>query len=228
MVKNICSAFSIVRSRLRGRVFSVGIMAVVSAVLIALGGLSVNNVTIDNGGKVINFKTCYTDTDDILNIANIDYTKQDDITVRTDDNNISLAVKYSFPVNINYSSQQYTVNVTGGTVNDALAKAGITLNQYDIINLSTDTVLTKTENIDITHIDYITETSTEEIPFSSTTTYSSKLASGKKQTTDGKVGLKQVTYQRKLVNGVVTESQIVSENIIQKPVNKTVVNLEQL
>lgn len=223
MFNKICNAFSIVRSRLNNRVFSVGILAVVSAVLIALGGLSVNNIIIDNGGKELNFKTCYSKTEDILNLANINYTERDDITVQADKNNISLAVKYAFPVNITYSAQKYTVNVTGGTVKDALAKAGIALNQYDIINLSTDTVLTKTENIDITHIDYITETSTEEIPFFSTTSYSSKLAEGNKQTTDGKVGLKQVTYQRKLVNGIVTESQVVSENIIQKPVNKTVV-----
>ncbi len=223
MLNKIRSAFAVVRSRLKSRVFSVGLLATCSAVLILLGGLSVNNVTIDNGGKQLSFKTFYSKAEDILNLANINTTEQDDVTIKADKNNISLAVKYSFPVHINYSAQNYTVNVTGGTVNDALAKAGITLNQYDIINLSTETVLTKTENIDITHIDYVTETATVEIPFSSTTTYSSKLAEGKKQVTDGQVGLKQVTYQRKLVNGVVCESQVVNENIIQKPVNKTVV-----
>lgn len=223
MFNKIRSAISNMRSRLNSRVFSVGFLAITSAILIAVGGLSVNNVTIDNGGKEISFKTFYSEVTDILKAASITYTEQDDVIVEEDKNNISVAVKYSFPVNINYAAQKYTVNVTGGTVNDALAKAGITLNQYDIINLSTDTVLSKTENIDITHIDYVTETATEEIPFASTTSYSSKLAQGKKQTTEGKVGLKQVTYQRKLVNGVVTETQVVSENVIQKPVNKTVV-----
>lgn len=223
MLNKIRSAFSGMRSRLNNRVFSVGLLAVGSALLILLGSLSLNNVTIDNGGKLLSFKTFYNKTDDILNLANIETSDKDNVTVTSDKNNISVNIKYSFPVHINYCAQKYTVNVTGGTVNDALKKAGITLNQYDIINLSTDTALTKTENIDITHIDYVTETATVEIPFSSTTTYSSKISDGKKQVKEGKTGLKQVTYKRKLVNGVVTESQVINENILQKPVNKTVV-----
>ena len=115
------------------------------------------------------------------------------------------------------------VNMVGGTVADALAEAGVTLDESSVCNLKPEAVLTEETYIDVVSVKYVTESYKESIPFTAKVEYSSSLEKGKKQVKGGVNGSRTVTVKKTYKNGVVTATETVSTVVTKPAVDKVTV-----
>lgn len=108
---------------------------------------------------------------------------------------------------------------TGGNVADALAALGITLGDSDRINVSLEKPITGEMNIVIQRVTTRTITRESAIPFSVTELPTQTLKKGKTRTlSKGQDGVLAETVEQVLVDGVVTEETVLSEEILREPV----------
>ena len=99
--------------------------------------------------------------------------------------------------------------------------AGYSVDQYDMVEPSLDTVITDTTYIDYTNVDYVTGSYTEVIPCTVNTVYSSKMEEGTTTLTEGKNGEQEVHYTSKIVNGVTVETVVNNRITLSAAVNGT-------
>lgn len=220
MTINIRGCIRKIINRIPKRAVLLSALSGISILIITLTGLSVNTVLASNGEETVKFKSFHSDSKTLLAMSGLSYS--DTQIYKTSQNKvIKLSVKGTFPVKINYNNKKYSVNIVKGTkVSEILDIAGIELGKYDIINVKLNEKIYSSETIDIIHIDYITESLQETANFKMETVYTNTMNEGTEKTTSGKNGLKTVTYERKLVNGEISESKVVSEKIITSPVNQ--------
>lgn len=204
------------------RVFGIAYMAVALLAVLLFLFFSLNKVTVNDGKTTQSFFTFKTEAAELLKIAKLDSKNYKVTDIDSNGKQINLSVAYTFPSYVTVGDTTHYVDVCKGeTVADAIALAGITLDEHDVVSLSLDTVLSDTTYIDVTDINYVTEVISQKIPYTSKKVYSRKLSSTT-VTTKGVDGEKEVTKVTKLVNGVVSSTEIVEENIITPAVNEVI------
>lgn len=164
-----------------------------AAVLAACTVLSVfaimqtlNTVSISTGKSTVTFKSNKTDTVELLTLGGFEEGTYVLDGSEKNGNKINIKIINTFPVYVTLNEETTEVTFAKGTVKDVITLAGITLDKHDIVNLPLDSAVNDTQYIDIVDVDYKTETYTD-----------------KKTNTI-------VTCQRKLVNGNVVETEILS------------------
>lgn len=137
----------------------------------------------------------------------------------------NVKISYIFPLTVKVGSDLSTYSVRSGLLCDILSSIGIILDEHDTISRSLDSFVDKESTVEITDVEYVTETTFEAIPFDTTVEYSDKYqASTKKLVTEGKVGTKAVTCSVKYVNGKAVESTVIDEKITEYAVDsKTII-----
>ncbi len=209
--------------RLSGRMRCLLALALASIILFSVLAFSVNTVSVSaDGERVVTLKTMLSDTDSILELADIKYGEDDLITTDHSLGKVDISVKYSFPVYITLGNYTSTVTTTGATVGELLEQANVMVSENDIINYDLDTQITATTYIDVIDIDYITETYTKRIYYKEKTVKDKNLPKGRVITTGGTEGKKQITCKKTIVNGVVTDEEILSEVVLTEAVDKVI------
>lgn len=167
------------------------------------GRYNVGNILLSNGiflsdGDVINYKESDPLTDGMV-----------------------ITLTRSFPVVIIADGKSITVNMTSGTVSDALDKAVLTVDDDDIISKSLSTAVTENMVIKITRVEYKQRSEEKAIAYKTISNKTSTLSVGQSKTTQkGVNGKKAVTYSDKYVDGKLTESTLTSTQILKAAVNK--------
>ncbi len=134
-----------------------------------------------------------------------------------------LILQRALEVTVSYNDQTVTVNMPRTTVDKAIKKAGFTLTDDMVLNCSVNANLDDGMKIEI--YDVITETVYEEvaIPFETVKKKSSKVIKGtEKVSSEGKGGVKKLTYSRTVVNGEVISNELVGEEVVKKPVDRVI------
>lgn len=200
-------------------------LALLTAVLFSMLGFSVNTVSVSTDGKnVVEMKTLLSDPESILKTVDITYGEDDKVTVsKPSFRTFNIAVRYSFPVYITVGNTTTTVTTTGASVGELLDLANVIVSENDIINYDLDTEICSTAYIDVIDIDYVTETYNKRIYFQEKTIYSSDYPRGTRIVKDGVEGQKQITCKKTIVNGVVTEEEILSETVITEAVDRQII-----
>lgn len=193
-----------------------------AAILFSLG--SVHTVKIFDGDHTYTVRSFSTDAITAMKsvqLASADYEITDIVRgARTTDVQIS----YRCPLTVTVGSDTTTYAVSSGRLGDLLNGLGIKIDEYDIVSRSLDEVITAATAIDIVDIEYVTESYSQDIPFSSNVVYSDEYdSSTKKVITEGKPGTKVVTCSVKYVNGVATETTVVEEQVVEPAVDQTTV-----
>lgn len=163
---------------------------------------------------------------DLLKQANVKVTDNHIVTPQKDTRlteGLTVEVKEYKTVKVSVDGKDKTVKVPVGTVKDALAYAGIKLGKYDTVSCKLTDDVTENMEISITRIEYKNVKTVEKVPYETVETYSDKLAEGKtKVTKKGVDGEYTVVTKQTLVNGEVTDEEIVSSKLTKEPVNKEV------
>lgn len=107
------------------------------------------------------------------------------------------------------------------TVSALLAEQGITLGKDDVVTPDLSTKITADTDVTVQRVKYEEVTAEEAIPFTETVTNDSSLPRGVTRVDiQGQDGLQKVTRRNKIVDGVVTESTVLSSTVLKEAVNQ--------
>lgn len=106
---------------------------------------------------------------------------------------------------------------------NALVMLGYEVSEDDILSVAKNAVIKEDMDIVIQRVTYKTVTETKEIPFEVETEYTYDLEPGETQVeTKGKKGKKEIVKEVMLIDGKESESKVLKEKVITKPVNEYV------
>lgn len=201
------------------------ISAIMASSLVAYAAAdSHNTVTIIDGEKTAKISTHCTTAEEILSDAEIILNSGDEAVLTSGENGeLCLTVKRAFKVYVTVGTETLMVNMTEGTVAEALKAAGVVLGKNSVCSHKNDAVLTKETYIDVAQVEYITESYEEKIPYAVKVQYSSSLKKGEKKVTAGKEGVRTVTVKKTVTNGVITGSEVVSKTVTTAAVDQVTI-----
>ena len=132
-----------------------------------------------------------------------------------------IEVKRKFNITVIADGKTSSYVVPEGSVQDALAAAGVTVGSEDVVNPANDTAVSEGMKLTVARVTYKEVTTTQNLAYSNTNVKDSTLDKGvKKIQTAGQNGSQSVITRQKLVDGALTESEIVSTTVINEPVNQ--------
>jgi uncharacterized protein YabE (DUF348 family) len=132
-------------------------------------------------------------------------------------------IKRAFPVFINLEKKRYQCKTTAATVEDILQLAGVKISSKDILNPKSNTIIDKTQIIEIIQVTEKELIETEEIPYKTKYIKDSNLEKGKSRLIqDGQNGLLEKNIIITFHNGKEVSREIVSKEIVREPVDKKV------
>ncbi len=204
------------------RVKCMTIMLCMLVAVLIVFAFSVNKVTVYDGATYQTIYSLKSNQSELLKLAVLQSPNYQVINFSEKGKKINISLAYTFPVYITVGDETKTIDfLAGGTVADAIFNAGIKLDEYDIVNISTETVLNDTTYIDIIDINYVTDSYTKKIPYTSKTVYSNKTTT-KTITTPGEEGIIEVRTKTKIVNGVSESTEIIGETVLKEAVQQVV------
>lgn len=169
---------------------------------------TVNTFTVTDGEKTNKVRTLSNNVDSVINIAGFNSSQYKVLSVNAMGGITNISLTERFPVYITTGEKTIEVFTVKSTVSDILKNAGFSVDKYDMVEPSLDTVIDETTYIDYTNIDYVKGSYLEEIPCNIKTVYSSSLEKGATTLVEGKNGEQQVNYTAKVVNGVTVETVV--------------------
>lgn len=132
---------------------------------------------------------------------------------------MTITIERAFGVTVIADDQTTQIDILPGTVLEALEKAKVVLDDDDETQPAFDTPLTAGMEIKVLRVAYTQRTANEKIAFTQTVKKSKEMYIGdSKPLQAGADGEKSVVYNDRFVNGVLEDSTVVSEVIIQNAV----------
>ncbi len=198
------------------------LMALLSVAAILATALlfgTVNTFTITDGEKTHKVHTLSTEVESAIKVAGFNCEKYKVLSVNAANGTTHINIAYKFPVYITTGDATVETYAIKSTVGEILKEAGYSVDEFDMVEPSIDTVLGDTAYIDYTNIDYVTGSYTEAIPHTIKNVYSQKMDEGTTTLKAGVDGEEQVNYTAKVVNGVTVETVVDSRITLSAPID---------
>lgn len=183
-----------------------------------------DRVYITDNGVTKELMTSETDVNAILAYGEYTVGQHDLVTYRAENENVAYITIYrAFDVMISVDGKNVTVPMVEGTVADAIKKAGITLGEYDIVDVDMNAEVSKGTAIGITRVNYQLRANTSEIPFETVYVDNSNMAIGQERVvTEGENGVRTYVVKEKYVDGVLTGKELTANNVDKEPIAKVI------
>lgn len=228
MLKTMKNVICRVKKIVTGRVITV--LALCAALVCAtlFLGVSINTVKISDGENIYTVRTIAGDINTALKSVDLRSQNYKIISSSVKDGIKNVEIAYTFPVYLTIGDETVKLEVTESTVGEIVKQAGYIIDDYDMIEPSPETLVTKTTYIDYSDVNYTYAVQQEAIPCGMDTVYSNQKMTGTKTTEAGTDGVKEVTYSYKYVNGVVVETTVTNTVTITEAVNgKTIIGTKK-
>jgi uncharacterized protein YabE (DUF348 family) len=171
--------FSAIGLFLRSRVFAVAFLASVLAFTVYQATEMTFTVIIRDGNEVERYYTTNDNPREILAEYGYVTMAYDAVDVSGFENKLGeIAITRAFPVTVRADGDETTLMVTGGSVGDALAEAGVVLGDQDIVDLSTKWAVAENDVITVTRQKMVTREEEITLPYESTSVTSPLVAPG--------------------------------------------------
>lgn len=194
---------------------------------VMLGGATVSKYSIlieDADMQTVVF-TSESEPEAILKQGNISLGEYDTFTFTgfADDNRATMVINRAAEIKITADGVVKTVWLLKGTAADALHQAGITVNEEDLLNVAPSEPISDGMNIVINRVTYQEVELEEEIPFETVYDPTATLKKGQTRLAKAGVnGLSVTTVKQKLIDGMVVEEEILSEEVVREPINERI------
>lgn len=202
---------------------AVSVLTVSVMLVTMLGGATVSKYSIlieDETVQTVVF-TSESEPEAILKAGNISISEYDTFTFTgfADDNRATMVIHRAAEVTVTADGETKTVWMQNGTAADALHMAGVPVGEEDLLNVALGEKVADGMHIVLNRVTYETVEKEEEIPYP---TEHKPTPTMKKGTTrlakPGKNGVMTQTVQQKLIDGVVVEEEVLSEEVTVKPI----------
>lgn len=194
------------------------------SMLMSVVTVSIHKITVlDDGEQVAKYFSVFTDEETILERNDLLLGEGDEVALREDGGEITLSIARAFPTYVMADGEKNVVLLVGGTVADALKKAGITCGAEDVVSQPLDQVLESGMEIQVDRVCTKTVEETEEIEYDTKKLRTNDLYVGNnREIQKGKNGEKKLTYEVTYVNGEEADRKLISEEVIEEPVERIV------
>ncbi len=184
-------------------------------------------VTVNVDGNITEITTALADPYRVLEELDIEVDPDDKVTFKNigtpgifgelGKNEAEITIQSAVNVKIKADKLKYHVTVAkGDTVGDALSVSGLEVREHDILSEDENSVLQEGDEVNITRVDYIITTEEETIPRGTTYRGTSLLKNGKTAFISyGKNGTLLKTFEQKMIDGVLEEKVLVSEEVLK-------------
>ena len=209
----------------RHRIASTVICGLVTlSMLMSVITVSIHKVTVlDNGEQIANYYSIFTDEESILERNDLLLGEGDEVALTEEGGEVTLSIARAFPIYVYADGKKEVVLLAKGTVADALAKAGITCGAEDLVDQPLDQALESGMEIRVDRVRTETVEVTEEIEYDTKNIRTDELYVGNsREIQKGKNGEKKMTYEVTYVNGEEAERKLISEEVIEEPVERIV------
>lgn len=193
----------------------VSFVVIVAMAVLLTGSLYFrSNVYITDNGITKQARTNETDVYSILSEQGYSVGAYDSVEFTSDEKYGYINIIRAFDVYVTVDGNTVTVPVIGGTVEEALVKAGVTLGEFDEINHKVSDTVYEGMEITVTRVAYAERTVTAAVPFETEYIDNTNRQIGYENTlNEGSDGECIQTYKDMYVNGVLTTSELVSEEV---------------
>ncbi len=128
-----------------------------------------------------------------------------------------------YKVVIKADGKEFTKVVSGKTVEDALNMAGVTLSGEDFTKPAVTTLLKKDMAIEVFRVTTQERTENEVIKHETEYSYNDSLyREDKKVLVEGVDGAKAIVYEDRYINGELSSTTVVSENVVSEPTTELI------
>lgn len=180
----------------------------------------------DSDGACSLITTDQTDPKALLAMANVNVERWDRVSyVNYADNRSNLDIQRAFPVQVEADGESHTAMMIEGTVEDALADAGVELNEHDYTVPSLHAQVKANDVIQVNRVTYVDTVKYEEIPYQTVYSYSSEFYKKRKKTIvrqEGRNGQLSITHRERWVNGELESSQEMGCEITKQPYDEII------
>ena len=183
-------------------------------------------VYVYDNGKTRILYTQLEKPEEILKEANIPLGTYDSYTYKPKRKQVyALTLDRAYPVSVKVGGEQKWAPMKGETVEEALKRAGVVLEQQDTVTPALTEHVTKDTQIVVTTIRDRERSETVTIPYETVTRRSPLYKNGQtKVVQEGVNGQKTTLYKEHVVNGVVEEQKVLKETIDKQPTTKIVIS----
>ncbi len=214
------SGFSIAQfTKMRAPLMAMLLVAAILAASLLFG--TVNTFTVSDGKRTHKVQTLSTNVESAITMAGFNSSKYKVLSVNAANGATHITLAYKFPVYITIGDKTVKTYAVKSTVAEILKEAGYTVDAYDMVEPSLDTVISDVAYIDYTNIDYVDGTYIEAIPYTVKTVYCDTMDHGTKTLKAGVDGKQEVSYTAKIVNGITVEKTVISTTTLSAPVEGT-------
>ena len=200
--------------------FCVMVLCLVATLGVTAANLRLTYVTDSTGARQV-ILTSEADPEQVMSLTGIQSEEGDRVYYTAFSGNIaSLNIERAFTVNIQADGQEYPVKMVCGTVADALARAGITLEGDDYTEPAQDRLVTAGTKIVVHRVDYQDRVETQAIPYDTQYVYTSLYFRNTGRTTTmqhGSEGQQTVTTRDRYVDGELENSIVVDATTTVEP-----------
>ncbi len=203
----------------------VAVSALVAAVALLAGYVSLNlrTVQIVDGDRTHSVRTLSTQSGVVMKAAGLTLEEGDAVTAEWEFNKGEIVIARGMDITVQVDGLTRKVTLTEGTVADALKKAGVTLGEHDLVSNDQTMALADGLSVSVDRVTYVERTETEAIAHGSSSYESSSYNKGNMVVErEGVDGVKTIVYRDRLVNGEVAETEKVSEEVTQEPVDEVI------
>ncbi len=211
---------------LQSRIIKAAIFVVITAVALLLTGALYfrDTVYITDEGVTREIKTNQFDTYAILKSDNYVLEPDDMVSVQTSsDKKKHIIINRAFGITINVDGEEHLLKFTEGTVADALEKAGIVVDDDDVVNYLLEEPLFEGMNIKVNRVEYVERNIESALQFETIYKDNSNWAIGTETVLEeGANGAHVTTYKDKYVDGELVSTEIIGEEITKEPVAEVI------
>lgn len=198
-----------------------GLLACLAVTLWCMtGALHIVYVT-DSDGACALVTTYSTQPAELMELSGIVAGEKDTIHYTAFADNLSnLNIQRAFAVTVEADGTADQVEMTQGTVAEALAAAGVTLGENDYTVPSLHSELAEGDTVTVHRVVYQDTVEYEAIPYETTYSYTSEFYKNRSKTITlqtGRDGEKAITSRERWVDGVMESSQVIGTEITRAP-----------
>lgn len=193
------------------------VLAAVSGVAIICSFLSVDAYTVVDGDRRYNIRTFANEPEDVLDAVGVHLNEGDILEYDVTEGRTTIYIDRTFSTNITFETKLAAKELADSAAlyaDDLMFGSSQTVEDLEESFASQNGLPTDCQ------IEYVYETVTQPVKFKYKTVYSKNLMKGEKKVTAGKNGEKEVTYLKKIVNGMVISTEKSSEKVTVAAVNQ--------
>lgn len=192
-------------------------------VLLSQSALAENTYLINDGGKILIHTTHSTDPVQVLTEAGLELGTEDTYTTQPGLGLSEITVQRCHTVTVIHGKTTLQLQTRGETVGALLSRAGITLSEEDMLSASLDAETYDGMVLTVSRAMRRSETYTVQLPYSTTYCYDPNLPEGQEAVlTQGVNGQLLCNANVFYVNGVEVSRSILSETVVQQPINAVI------